>query len=505
MRVIATMLRALALALALTPGAFAQGELTRPDSPEGWRTLALSDLAAARDVLRAQTPIPYDAENPSYAAWLDAGYVRARAMADRARDAASHFYAVAYYLNGFSDPHINANPIAALPAQWPGFVASSREGGAVVVWRDEGDADAPPLGAQILNCEDRSLASLAEERLYPYVLNGRLALDRRRAVTRLFLDRGNPSAPGPSHCRFGVDGQERDIPLRWRALPSEVDPYWAAYQAASVGPAAEWGVAEPAPGVFWVGAPTFSSGEDTAPRLAALVEQIETRAAEMRNGRAIVIDVRGNGGGNSAWADRIAAAIFGAGLARRSSQDSRGRSAIDWRASPENVAYWRSWLEETAIPEFGANSQEARFARDAIAGMERALNRDPPIWRQGARSPAPGGGLTDRRPRGGRPFPAQVYLLSNGTCGSSCLNFADTVLFVPGVKLIGSATSGDGPYMEVREVALPSGLVRLTIPQKVWRGMPRGALEAYDPDIAYDGAWDDMSVRAWVMGLVAAQ
>jgi hypothetical protein len=96
-------------------------------------------------------------------------------------------------------------------------------------------------------------------------------------------------------------------------------------------------------------------------------------------------------------------------------------------------------------------------------------------------------------------------MLSNGTCGSSCLNFADTVLFVPGVKLIGSATSGDGPYMEVREVTLPSGLVTLTIPQKVWRGMGRGSLEAYEPDVAYDGAWDDASVRAWVMELIAAQ
>jgi hypothetical protein len=48
-------------------------------------------------------------------------------------------------------------------------------------------------------------------------------------------------------------------------------------------------------------------------------------------------------------------------------------------------------------------------------------------------------------------------------------------------------------------------LVELTIPQKVWRGMPRGPLEAYEPDIAYDGSWDDASVRAWVMERIAAQ
>jgi hypothetical protein len=371
--------------------------------------------------------------------------------------------------------------------------------------RDESDHDAPPVGAQIVNCEGRALSDLAAERLYPYVLNGELALDRRRAVTRLFLERGIPGAPAPVRCTMSFGGAEREISLRWRSLPEPADSYWAAYQNASSGGAADWGVSEPAPGVFWVGVPTFSSGAETAPQLEQLVADINARSAEMRNARAIVIDVRGNGGGNSAWADRVAAAIFGEAVAQRAARASSGRSAIDWRASPENVAYWREWMTTVAVPEFGENSEAVGFARNAINGMERAIPRNPPIWRQGSRRVSQGGGLTQRRPRGESPFAAQVYMLSNGTCGSSCLNFADTVLFVPGVRLIGSATSGDGPYMEVRNVMLPSGLVELTIPQKVWRGMPRGPLEAYEPDIAYDGAWDGASVRAWVMGLIAAQ
>ncbi len=486
--------------------AAAQDAPAQPETPEAWRVLALADLDAARDVLRSQTPIPYDTENSAYPAWLEEGYVRARALAENAEDAAGHFYAIAFYLNGFNDPHLDANPAAQLPApMWPGFVAASRDGGAVIVMRDEGDADAPPVGAQVVNCEGRALADLAEERLYPYVLNGRLALDRRRAVTRLFLERGIPGAPGPARCTFSVGGVERDATLRWRALPEDADAYWTAYLAASSGPSAEWGVSEPAPGVFWIGVPTFSSGSDTAPQLAELAEQIEARGAEMRDGRAIVIDIRGNGGGNSAWADRIAAGIFGARVASRAQRVSSQESAVDWRASPENIAYWRAWLDETIIPEFGANSDAAGFGRSAIRGMESAVDRDPPIWRQGSRRVARSGGLTQRRPRGETPFPARVYVLSNGSCGSSCLNFTDTVLFVPGVQLIGSATSGDGPYMEVREVTLPSGLVRLTVPQKVWRGMGRGPLEAYEPDIAYDGAWDDASVRAWVMSLIEAQ
>lgn len=498
----------LAIALAtMTPlYASAQETQSHPSTPDGWRAVAIADLEAARDTLRTQTPIPYDMENLAYPAWLEWGYERARLLAENARNASGHFYALAYYMNGFNDPHLDANPVGELPPpRWPGFIAASRNGGAVIVMRDETDPSAPPLGAEIVNCENKTLASLAEERLYPYVLNGALALDRRRAVTRLFLERGIPDAPGPSHCVFNIDGRQQEIVLNWRSLPAPADAYWAAYQASSTGPAAEWGVSEPAEGVFWIGVPTFSSGSETAPRLDALVRDIQARALEMRAARAIVIDVRGNGGGNSAWADRIAAAVFGDRIAQRAARASSARSAVDWRGSPENVAYWRQWISESIATEFGENSDEARQGRMIIENLARASERDPPIWRQGPRRVSRSGGLTQRRPRGESPFSARVYMLSNGTCGSSCLNFADTVLFVPGVQLIGSATSGDGPYMEVRNVTLPSGLVQLTIPQKVWRGMPRGPLEAYEPDIAYDGAWDDASVRAWVMGLVEAQ
>jgi len=494
-------------AVSFAAPALAQDAPAAPATPEGWRELALSDLAAARDILTVQTPVPFDTDNPTYPAWLEEGYAQAEARAREARDAAGHFYALAFYLNGFNDPHLDVNPVSNLSAaQWPGFVAASREGGALVVMRDENDPDAPPVGAQILSCEGRTLASLAEERLYPYVLNARLALDRRRAVSRLFLERSIPGAPAPRACRIAVDGAERDITLRWRALPDPAEAYWAAYQDASTGAGAQWGVSEPAPGVTWIGIPTFASGSETAPQLEQLIRDINARGDAMRAGRAIVIDVRGNGGGNSQWADRIARAIFGDRPLRRAESAASSTSAVDWRASPENIAYWREWVTTVAIPEFGAESEAVDFAENAINGMERALNRTPPLWRQGSPLVSRGGGLTQRRPRGeAAPFPARVYVLSNGTCGSSCLNFADTVLFVPGVQLIGSATAGDGPYMEVRNVPLPSGLAALTIPQKVWRGMGRGALEAYEPDIAYDGAWDDASVRAWTMGLIAAQ
>jgi hypothetical protein len=457
-----------------------------------------------RALLESQTPIPLDQENPAYRAWLKQGYAEAAQRIAAITDQAGYYYTLNAYAAGFGDPHVALGPAIPLPpARWPGFVAAERGGETVVVWRDPADPIAPALGAAITACDGAKPADLAIQRFGKVVLNLGLEEDRRRAATRLFLDRGIPFAPVPTACVFGTAAGAAPTPLAWRPVGESNPSFWDAYSAAATGPDAPWGVSEPAPGVIWIGVPTFQSGEKTAPQLAALVEAIKARGPALRRANAIVIDVRGNGGGNSTWADKVAEAVFGAGVLAKYKEPAR-KEAVDWRASPENIAYWAEW-EKNSVKEFGLFSTNRMGIAWIQQGMKSTLGKGEQIWRTGAKTPSPSGGMTKQRPGGERPFPAKVYMLSNGSCGSSCLNFADRVLFVPGVKLIGSATSGDGPYMEVRSEKLGSGMAELTFPQKVYRGMGRGALEAYQPDIAYDGGWDDASVRAWVMGLIAAR
>lgn len=500
------MTRIHAMALLLASGCpvagAADGQPAEPSTPEAWRMAAITDLDAAQRLLREHTPIPFDTEDPSYPTWLEQGHALARAQAEQVGDRIGYVYALSRYLNGFRDPHVQLKALPALPSpRWPGFVATMREDGAEVTMREESDPDAPPTGARILACEGKSLRALADERVFPYTLNARLALDRRRVITRLFIDRGNPLAPPPIRCRIAVAGEEREIALRWRALPEPAEAFSQAYQAASIGPAATFGVGEPAPGIFWIGVPTFDSNSENAARLQTLIEQARARAATMRKAHAIVIDIRGNGGGNSAWADRLAKVIFGDATVRAARRRHQ-QPLEEWRASAGNIDYWRKWRETVAVPQFGENSEMAAYARKVVEGMQRAIERGEAIWRDGPARVGRGGGLTTRRPQGRSPFPARVYVLSNGACASSCLDFADTVLQIPGVRLIGAGTSGDGAYVEIRDEVLPSGLATITLPQKAQRGADRGPFEAYAPDLAYDGAWDENSVRTWVIDLV---
>ncbi len=475
------------------------GAPTNADGSPNWAARTLIDLAAAREQLWANTPVPYDTQNPQYREWAFKGFAEAEARAGRVTDRAGYFYTLAAYINGFRDPHFQLGLEGEqLAARWPGFIVSRAGDAAVIVHRDE---SAPPLGAKIVACDGKPLTVLLDERVYPFRLDRRLAADRRIAATRLFLDRSNPFAPAPNTCRVEHEGAVREVPLAWRSAPPMDDPWWELYRDAGVGPAAAWGVSEPAPGVTWIGVPTFSSDDDTFPKLDALIKTVEAKGAAMRQGKAIVIDTRGNGGGNSSWAEKLAAAIFTQDVLARHKAPVR-EQAVDWRASPANAAFWQNWSDQMA-QEFGALSLN-RFGAFAIAWQtRRTANQNPPMWRLGSCNPGRSGGITKMRPRGPSPFPARVYFLSNGSCGSSCLNFADMVMMVPGVTVLGSATSADGAYMEVRGETLPSGQVTIRFPQKVERGAGRAPGEAYEADIAYDGLWSDEAVRKWVLAKLA--
>jgi hypothetical protein len=253
--------------------------------------------------------------------------------------------------------------------------------------------------------------------------------------------------------------------------------------------------------VFWIGVPTFIPEGESSAQLRALVAAIKARGAAMRNARAIIIDTRHNSGGFVFWSQQLAEAIFTPQVLASAANPARKRRiAYDKRVSAGNVAFKREKLQQIRSD---LSSGQKRHSSAEIAQLERGIERNTPMLREGARTTSATGGLAAQRPRGGKPpFPAQVLFLSNGTCFSSCLLFADQALMVPGVRLIGSVTAADTGYMDIRREKLPSGLATLSFPQTVMRGRGRGALEAYAPDIPYTGSWDDASVRAWTLSLI---
>lgn len=490
-----------AIAPALPDATAAPGVAINPEGTTNWRARTLIDLAAMRQILWDHTPIPFDAENDRYRQWAIKGFAAAEARANKVVNYAGYIATLSAYANGFKDPNITVDLTgAAPPARHPGFLASASGDGAIVFWRADEDG-APRLGARIVSCDGKDIPTLLRERVFPFHLIAELAGDRRRAVTALFLDRSNPFGAAPQSCVFDEGGLIEERVLEWRDAPYEDDSWWIEFEAAGAGPATQWGLTKPALGVYWIGAPTFSQGAQSSPKFDALVRQIGPIGRSMRNAKAVVIDLRGNGGGASWRAERLAEAIFSKELLDAHRSHAR-KTAFDWRGSDANADYW---AQEAVRREdkFGLLSVYRAKSLFLAWRMRKTARASTPIWREGACRPAASGWLASSRLRAASPFPAKVYVLSDGACAAQCLKFVDRALMIPGVKLVGADTSGEAPYRTPRAELLPSGLAEFGFPQKVFLGSGRSALQSYKADIPYDGPWDDASVRAWTLRLVA--
>lgn len=487
----ATVIAALALAIAIVLFLW-------PTPSPDWRAAHETDLAAIRAVLENDHPGAIDSNDLAFTKWLNHGVAAAQVREESITSGAAYLASLAAYTTGFRDTHLIVEPtFKREPKRWPGFIVARRGTDIVVVDRDAADQAAPPQGAIVNRCDGSDIHTLVKQRVLPCGFDQRVPANRARAVAELFLDGGNPFAPAPASCVFAIGGTEKALKLTYRKLPKD---FAQRYEAALFGAAAPFGWSEPADGVVWIGLPSFDYGEKNAARLRKVVDKLASDAERVRHGRAIIFDVRGNAGGSSLWGDEIRDILwYPEDVAKYAPPDPSG---VDWRASPDNRDYMLGLISEV-IPKVGSQSPVGLNLTRVARGLNEAVEQKKPYWREGNPTPGPGGGLTRRRPREAKPlFPVKVIIVSNGSCASACLDFADRILQMPGTHIVGFATAGDGLYTESRSITLPSGKAVLHFPMKVYRGRPRGDMEYYEPDIAYDGPWTTAKVRQWLLMLI---
>ena len=94
-----------------------------------------------------------------------------------------------------------------------------------------------------------------------------------------------------------------------------------------------------------------------------------------------------------------------------------------------------------------------------------------------------------------------MFVLTDWGCGSACLDAVDLWTALGGIH-VGQETSADSLYMDVRQVALPSGFARAVIPMKVYRGRKRGSNVPARPVHAYTGDMRNTDqLERWITGL----
>ncbi|HDS1221374.1 hypothetical protein B9Y76_11270 [Stenotrophomonas maltophilia] len=467
---------------------------TAKGAPIDWPDTLLKDLDAADAALRGSHPGAVDLRNPGFGAQLDEAQALAHSRANRVTNYQGYWWAMKGYAAFFNDGHVSLNALAGapdVPTQWPGFLTGF-DGDAQLVMTVDGGPGHPPLGARLLSCDGIDAQTLAARRVGDFSGRWNLLASRIHGGGEVLLDQGNPFVPTLRTCVFQVDGHEKSYVLQWQPLQAAQRKERLADTRRSFRPANGWHIMPD--GGYWITTSSFNADptEQNFKELTALLEQLAPKAEALQQAPSVVLDVRGNSGGASQWSIELARLIWG----RAAVDVLPDPSWVEWRTSEANIAQLRSFLQKL-VQAPDASPELRRMLESVTAGMAQARGRGEALWREPSEASA------DAAPTPGPAAPlrkGRVVIVADAACGSACLDALDLWKRLGAVQ-VGVETSADSLYMDVRPERLPSGLARISVPMKVFRGRVRGSNEPHVPDHRYTGDMrDTAALEAWISG-----
>jgi len=485
--------RALAL---LLPSA---GLAAQPPAERDWGAALRQDAQALHDDIAANHPGPLNRRDPGFAKRNDAQLALALGRVRNARTYADYFFALREYVASFNDGHMGIGAYGNTPngIRWPGFLTSYDSGQDIRVFLTTDEANVP-VGARLLGCDGMTADRYAAATLGKMWGRWNLASQRLTLGRLLFLDEGSRYIPQARSCRFEVDGRRRVVPLKWRPMGraerSERMKMVFPREASR-----EFGARVLEDGSRWYSIPSFD-GEPQSPAGKALPPMIAAMRADrvaLAAAPAIVLDLRGNGGGSSDWSRQIAEVLWSRAAFRRL---PTVKVYVDWRVSRANLeaikhAYSRRGSGSALAPEARA------WFETVIKGLSEAMARGERLWRQPDEEAGQSPDVAEAPQPPMLVLRGPVYLLTDATCGSACLDAVDLWRGLGAVH-VGQTTSADTLYMEVRELRLPSGIGAVSMPMKVYRGRPRGSNEPVVPIHTFKGdIRDTAAIERWIATL----
>ena len=484
------------LIAATEPASAADDQSADKEESTDWSMTFQDDLRAARRIILDNHPGPVDALNPGFGEWLDAGFEQQMALAGSIDSADAYAYALQKFVGGFRDGHLGIHfDVDRSPARWPGFFTTWRNGTVVVHTADPAMVSELAEGDRLQSCDGRTAEILIRQCVFDFRFDPALPANWVPAATRAFLDLGNPFVDIPGQCVFVRGDQEITIDLEWREIAW--DKRRDDYAAASGRTRPEVGLYVPQPDVYWLQASTFGPDEAQVATYKDAFRQLR----EARNAaKLVVLDLRGNNGGSSMWVDLFAEALWD----ESPHEDETDSEYVEWRVSEGNIAYWET-VPSILRKQFGDSHSSIDWANHVLRNLSASLKDGQDLWRETPvdveqdSKVSPSTANSDPvNPR----YRGAVVVLTDTTCGSACLDAMTLLTKVPEVIHVGSVTAADTQYMEARSEPLPSGLAKLVIPIKVYRGRLRPDGGYFTPAFRFEGLhWTDEALRTWVLSL----
>ncbi len=461
-----------------------------PPDPH-WRVIATEDVKAAYRLLKDNHPgAAPELHDAVFLQRLSAGYALALERAGKIDSYQGYLATLDGFATGMGDKHIWSRPTFVLNVpRWPGFLVSKQGNQWVVT--DTETSQSALKGALLQSCDGEAVAELARKNLGGFHAVWSVGAQQTQSAPWLMVDEGNPFIRRPGACVFDQSGKQVTVRLQWIRIKR--DNLLPRLKAAGGAGAAGFGIRKVGEG-YWIALQDLLSDQ------ALVVEQaVEQQKAQLREGRFVVLDMRGNGGGSSQIGRDIAVSLLGqAAVDGRLGPQGTSECGSDeiYRATRDNLTQLE-YFRTTPVVVNGGTEMQRLFARDAQqvqAALAAGREFSAPLH-----CPAP-----PSKPDPAKAPPSlmkgQLILLTDNACFSSCLNVTEDWLKL-GVLHVGQTTDADTQYSEVREQYLPSGYSLFSTLQAVSGDQkPDGP---FDPTLVYNGnIADTAALEAWITGTV---
>lgn len=461
-----------------------QGAELQVDTSAHWRALSDIDSRAALKLIEDNHPGASPALNDKlFLTQLDTARKHVLERVPKVVDYPGYRAVMAGLATDFKDGHIWARP-TVIPSfvQWTGMMLSRRDHQWIVASQYPIPGKPDVVGARLQSCDGVEAEAWSKERIALFHGNAEIEADLIDAAPWLLLDEGNPFLKRPKACVFQRTG-EPAIPmtLYWGSGSQDI----VTVEMEKAQPRSEVGLGiATVKGGYWISLGTLRA------QAANLVAEAKQQQLALQNAKLVVIDLRGNGGGDSTYAWDLAKVLVGDKRVD-ATYTPKGCEGAYWRVSEANIAARessRSHLQESQWAEYDSTTDAMRKALAAGQPFSPAL-------------PSCAAHALDRVPAVKPHLPhssmkGRLVIVTDHLCFSSCLLAVDLFKKLGAVQ-VGEATNVSLRYMEVRQTILPSGLTYFSTLQKVSIG--DDAFGPYEPNMPFPGQISDTgSLQTWV-------
>lgn len=453
-----------------------------------WHGLTTLDVQAAYSLLERDHPATApEAGDPKFGAVLRAAYARALTRAAQVSSYDGYIATLGELANSMGDGHIwSYSTHVPREVRWAGIIAALHGRSWVVAVDDPQVTGSELKGARLVECDGRPVDSLAREVLH-YMTDVNVEAMLALRAPWLLIDQGNPFLAPPKACTFERAGRTVTLSLHWQRISRSelIQHHW--YRPYGQ---AGFGVRSSGRG-YWVAIQELGAAAQ------AVVDAVASQAARIQAAPYVVVDVRGNGGGDDHYMRVLAEELYGKAHvdAILGPYDTPGCPEV-YRASADNIAALAAEAQvyRSEGDLYGANAY-FRAVKQMRAAMAAGRTLTGPATCPAGK--AAGRSVPPSRLRG------RVFLLTDVACFSSCINGVELFRRL-GATQIGQVTGADTHYFEVREIVLPSGLATFSTLQALSPHDP-AVIGPFKPTIEYDGDMaDTASLERWVSKLAGS-